>query len=66
MTPLDYLQSLCLEAAELFGNDWQAINRHISEQLDKLVEPERARLSVEVDRILRFQVPENGSARRLQ
>lgn len=66
MTPLDVLQSLCLEAAEMFGNDWLSINRHINEKLDALVESDRAELAAEIQRILRFQAPGNGGARSLQ
>ena len=66
MIPLDYLQSLCIEAADLFGDDWAAINRHIAEKLGALVETDRKDLLAEVERILRAHVPDAPSARRLQ
>jgi len=66
MKPLDYLQTLCIEAAELFGNDWPSINQHVSERLDELGKSERDALRSEIGRILDFQPPANEAARRLQ
>lgn len=66
MSSLDLLQSLCAEAAELFGDDWAAINRHISERLGALMETDRRDLLAEVEKILRLHVPDTPSARRLQ
>lgn len=66
MTPLDHLQLFCAEAAEMFGNDWQAVNKHIAEKLVALAESDRAELVNEINRILAFQAPANNAARQLQ
>jgi hypothetical protein len=66
MTAIDLLQSLCTEAAEMFGNDWSAVNLHITRKLETLVDPERAELRAEVERILRYQPPDASADQKLQ
>lgn len=66
MTPIDQLQLLCAEAAEMFGNDWQAVNNHIAEKLVALAESDRVELVREINRVLAFQAPANNAARQLQ
>ncbi|MDB5641228.1 MAG: hypothetical protein JWN07_545 [Hyphomicrobiales bacterium] len=66
MTSLDLLQSLCIEAAEMFGDDWAAINQHVAERLGALVDTDRRDLLAEVEKILRVHVPDTPSARHLQ
>ena len=66
MTAIDLLQALCIEAAEMFGNDWSAVNLHITRKLETLVDPERAELRAEVERILRYQPPDASADQKLQ
>lgn len=66
MTSLDFIKSLCFEAAELFGDDWAAVNRHIVEKLGALVESDRKDLLAEVEKILRTHAPDATARRWLQ
>ena len=66
MESLTFIQSLCVEAAELFGDDWAAVTRHITEKLGALMESDRKTLLTEVEKILRTHVPDTPAARSLQ
>lgn len=66
MISFQILQSFCAEAAELFGDDWAAMNRHIANRLDSLRESDRRDLLAEVEKMLKIQIPDAQTARRLQ
>jgi hypothetical protein len=66
MTSIEILQSLCVEATELFGDDWAAVSRHIAEKLGALMESDRRDLLAEVEKILRMHAPDTPAGRRLQ
>ncbi len=66
MTALDFIQSICFEAAELFGDDWAAINRHIAERLGALMESDRKDLLAEIEKMLRTHPPDATATRWLQ
>jgi hypothetical protein len=66
MISLQILQTFCTEAAELFGDDWAAMNRHIADKLESLRESDRRNLLAEVEKMLQTQIPDARTARRLQ
>ena len=66
MISLEILQSFCAEAAELFGDDWAAVNQHIADKLGALRDSDRRDLLSAVEQILRTHTPDTPAARQLQ
>ncbi|WP_018266542.1 hypothetical protein [Methylosinus sp. LW4] len=48
------LADLCNEAVALYGPDWEAIQRHVSDRLSGMDALERTYLMEKVERILEF------------
>jgi hypothetical protein len=49
--------SICNEAASRYGDDWYAIEGHIKTVLHAMPKERRERLAREMDRVLRYIVP---------
>lgn len=53
--------SICSEAAQRHGDNWPAVERHIKKHVNALPEDQRARLKIEMDRVLRYRAPERNA-----
>ncbi|WP_159728420.1 hypothetical protein [Methylosinus sp. Ce-a6] len=52
------LADLCNEAVTLFGPNWEAIERHVSNRLEGMDSPERTHLKEKIQQILGFHAPD--------
>jgi hypothetical protein len=60
VSELTALASICREAAERYGDDWPAVEKHIQQRFDALPTDQRRRLAHEMDRVLRYRAPDRG------
>jgi hypothetical protein len=55
------LATICNEAAQRYGDDWPAVERHIKKRVNALPTDQRKRLAHEMDRVLRYRAPDQGA-----
>jgi hypothetical protein len=56
------LTDICTDAARRYGDDWQAIEKHIRTRIETLSTSDRDALGEAIERILRYHAPHGGAA----
>jgi hypothetical protein len=56
--------TICSEAAQRHGDDWDAVQRHIRQRIGALPNDQRERLANEMARILRYCAPDRDLHRQ--